>query len=41
MKLSFTKTMKQQSCRNCGKELWQDQRICPKCGRNREQDDSE
>ena len=39
MKSSFRITMKPQSCRNCGKELWQNQRICPSCGRDREQDD--
>lgn len=31
--------MKPQSCRNCSKELWENQRICPSCGRDREQDD--
>ncbi len=31
--------MKPQSCRNCGKELFQSQRVCPKCGRDLEQDD--
>jgi len=33
--------MKPQSCRNCGKELWENQRICPHCGRDRGQDDPE
>ena len=33
--------MKPQSCRNCGKELWDNEKICPKCGRDREQDDPE
>ncbi|MBT8172833.1 MAG: zinc-ribbon domain-containing protein [Nitrosopumilus sp.] len=33
--------MKPQSCRNCGKELWQNQTICPHCGREREQEDPE
>jgi len=27
--------MKPQSCRSCGKELWQNQRVCPSCGRDR------
>ncbi|MGI0057814.1 MAG: zinc-ribbon domain-containing protein [Nitrosarchaeum sp.] len=27
--------MKPQSCRNCGKELWEEQIICPKCGHDR------
>ncbi|MFB5606658.1 MAG: zinc-ribbon domain-containing protein [Candidatus Nitrosomaritimum yanchengensis] len=31
--------MKPQSCRNCGKEIFQNQRVCPKCGRDTEQDD--
>ncbi|HJJ22573.1 MAG TPA: zinc-ribbon domain-containing protein [Nitrosopumilus sp.] len=31
--------MKPQSCRNCGKELWQNQRVCPHCGRDSGQDD--
>ncbi|MCV0366845.1 MAG: zinc-ribbon domain-containing protein [Nitrosopumilus sp.] len=31
--------MKPQSCRNCGKELWQNQTICPHCGREREHED--
>jgi len=39
MKSYHTKVMKPQSCRNCGKELWQNQRICPSCGKDREQDD--
>ena len=30
--------MKPQSCRNCGKEIFQNQRVCPKCGRDTEQD---
>jgi len=33
--------MKPQSCRNCGKELWQNQRVCPHCGKDRGQDDPE
>jgi uncharacterized OB-fold protein len=33
--------MKPQSCRNCGKEIFQNQRVCPKCGRDTEQDDPE
>ncbi|WP_425339008.1 zinc-ribbon domain-containing protein [Nitrosopumilus adriaticus] len=33
--------MKPQSCRNCGKELWQNQNACPNCGREREQEDPE
>jgi len=33
--------MKPQSCRNCGKELWQNERTCPQCGRDRGQDDPE
>jgi RNA polymerase subunit RPABC4/transcription elongation factor Spt4 len=33
--------MKPQSCRNCGKELWQNQTTCPSCGRDREQEDPE
>jgi len=33
--------MKPESCRNCGKEFWENERICLKCGREREQDDSE
>ncbi|MDH3611473.1 MAG: zinc-ribbon domain-containing protein [Nitrosopumilus sp.] len=31
--------MKPQSCRNCGMELYQNQRVCPKCGRETDQDD--
>ncbi|WP_158641215.1 zinc-ribbon domain-containing protein [Candidatus Nitrosopumilus salarius] len=33
--------MKPQSCRNCGKELYQNQRICPQCGRDRGEEDPE
>ncbi|WP_187146191.1 MULTISPECIES: zinc-ribbon domain-containing protein [Nitrosopumilus] len=33
--------MKPQSCRNCGKELWQNQTVCPQCGRERESEDPE
>ena len=38
MKSHHTKVMKPQSCRNCGKELGQNQRICPSCGKDREHD---
>ena len=41
MKFHLTKVMKPQSCRNCGKELWQDQRMYPSCGKDREHDDPE
>lgn len=33
--------MKPQSCRKCGKELWENQRICPHCGLDRGQDEPE
>jgi|TARA_B100000809_G_C14706932_1_gene376326 RNA polymerase subunit RPABC4/transcription elongation factor Spt4 len=33
--------MKPQSCRNCGEELWENQKVCPQCGRDREQGDPE
>jgi hypothetical protein len=33
--------MKPQSGLNCGKELWQNQIICPNCGKDRKQDDPE
>ncbi|MFQ5475577.1 MAG: zinc-ribbon domain-containing protein [Nitrosopumilus sp.] len=33
--------MKPQSCRNCGKELWENQKLCPHCGKDRGQDDPE
>ncbi|MHA7647622.1 zinc-ribbon domain-containing protein [Nitrosopumilus sp. S4] len=33
--------MKPQSCRNCGQELWQNQRICPKCGKDSGYDDTD
>ncbi|MCV0412812.1 zinc-ribbon domain-containing protein [Nitrosarchaeum sp.] len=33
--------MKPQSCRNCGKELHQNQRVCPSCGRDTGYDDVE
>ena len=32
--------MKPQSCRNCGKELQQSQRICPSCGKDSGYDDT-
>lgn len=32
--------MKPQSCRNCGKELMQNQRMCPSCGKDTGYDDS-
>ena len=40
MKLNPLWTMKPQSCRNCGKELMQNQRMCPSCGRDTGYDDS-
>lgn len=33
--------VKPQSCRNCGKELFQNETMCPKCGRERESEDPE
>ncbi|WP_249111101.1 zinc-ribbon domain-containing protein [Nitrosopumilus sp. K4] len=30
--------MKPKSCRNCGKELWDDQIECPECGRSIEEE---
>lgn len=33
--------MKPQSCRKCGKELFQGQKICPACGGEREDEDPE
>jgi len=33
--------MKPQSCRNCGKELSQNQRICTSCGRDSGYDNTE
>ncbi|MFB5609739.1 MAG: zinc-ribbon domain-containing protein [Nitrosarchaeum sp.] len=33
--------MKPQSCRNCGKELWQNQKTCTHCGRESEREDTE
>ncbi len=33
--------MKPQSCRNCGKELYQNQRVCPNCGKETDSDDPE
>jgi len=33
--------MKPQSCRNCGKELWENPKVCPQCGQDIEQDDPE
>ena len=31
--------MKPQSCRNCGMEIFQNQRICPSCGKDAGQDE--
>jgi uncharacterized OB-fold protein len=31
--------MKPQSCRNCGKEIFQNQKVCPECGRDTNQED--
>jgi len=39
--IDYRYNMKPQSCRNCGKELWQNQRVCPHCGQDRGQDDPE
>lgn len=27
--------MKNESCRNCGKESWNDEKICPHCGKDK------
>ena len=32
--------MRPQSCRKCGKELHQNQRVCPSCGKDTEYDDT-